>query len=207
MIELKVTPASTITLPSSSQIKKIFLDTDGVLKVIGFNGEIKSLGGPILTNKVAINQLNTVINPIVEFLLGLINVNEEITSEQLQVVNDVIKKIIEDTNVLNTKVDENASLVSSQIDSQLLANGIVDNNISEIEQRVSELINELKVAGSNIGLLAELTQTNSNDTLKLNKDLVEFVQTILKKISLIKIPVVPTIVSDSGNVVVTYREG
>jgi hypothetical protein len=37
-------PASKVSLPESSKVVKLFLDTDGILKTLSFNGEIKELG-------------------------------------------------------------------------------------------------------------------------------------------------------------------
>ena len=122
MLEFKTIPSSSITLPKSANIQKIFLDTDGIVKVLRFDGSISSLQGTsktILASQTTVEQLNLVLYPLFEYLTNLLNVESEITDEKLQVAIKIIESTLETqaTNLSNVVdiLNSNQSETNSRI--------------------------------------------------------------------------------------------
>jgi hypothetical protein len=148
-----------------------------------------------------------------------------ISSGDEQVASDLKKQI----DALRVAVDDIHGYAVSSNQSQLLANGIFDEAINSIEQKISEIdaayANREELAKNiiNTDTLLEATGSLANQMLGLIGDIKSLssrldaalllkadkssLDALNSRIDSIKLPEVPDIVADSNNVTITKRNG
>jgi hypothetical protein len=191
-IDLVSTPPSSIEFPTSSLIKKLFLDSSGVVSVMSFDGSVKPLEGskPIPSAIVNLDALQQILYPLFDYLTELINLETELTDEKLGVVSSLINKFFEKQEdkisnlieILNSNNEELKSNNKLTIDS--LENKVSDFNVAldslkiSVEETITKLFNQQK----SIEILNGQVTENKVTILSLNKSLLDSYSELNKKL-------------------------
>jgi hypothetical protein len=212
------TPASKISLPKSAGIQKLFLDADGRLKVAKFDGSILAIGGSekqILPTDISIEQLNSVLYPLFEYLTELLNLESEVTDEKIgQATKPIfefldqqknnINNLINEVNVNEVNVQEtisNLKVAGEQLKNDIsLAKDEVTNKLTEEVSLIETKISDLKVANTSE---KEVISSRIEELKKeLNKSLAQLKNDIANSIVTFKslIPEQITVSAGSSNV-------
>jgi hypothetical protein len=207
-INFNQVPASKVQPPASSREAKIFLDSDGVLKQMGFDGSVKPLSKE-QTVKYYETKVESDSDQAV-FTFSVPNPNKIV--RELEVA---LKQLIDgNKQEALSNFEETLATLKSYQDSQNIANGIVDSDLREIENKLSDLISlvDTKVASSDFEaalsklsgeLVSLISNINNSLNLKATSSDLKKLESDLKKL----IPVVPKIdiVADSSNVTIEKR--
>jgi hypothetical protein len=194
--------------PQTSQDLKLFQE-NGTLKTVDFAGNVKPVGTEI---KIAKAEVNTT-EDAVEYVIRVPSPNAK-----LEALEKNLNALIKTTSEANKAAIETAlGTLNDWKSSQELANGVFDSALIELNDRLENINDSLndkaskEELNSSISIIATdllkvVNNINSALTNKASKSELEAVDNRLSaKIASIKIPSVPTIVADSGNVNIDYR--
>jgi len=208
-VSLDAVNSSSVKLPEKSTQAKVYLDkvTNKLMK-LNFDGSIEEVG------KTEINLVSSdaeVTPDGFEYKISVPNPNKLVQALEL-----ALRRLVESTQAnLQNNIDNVQGVLKSYQDSQNLANGIVDSNIVEIENKISELndLINLKVDAIEFNkqlssLQVDLGQfvTNINASLATKATKKELESGLREVKALIpKLPEAITVVADSSNVTVEKR--
>jgi hypothetical protein len=192
--------------PTSSQDIKLFQE-NGVIKTVDWAGKVAPISSEVKVAQVAVNT-NEDAN---EFTIRIPSPNAK-----LQALELALRRLVESTQAnLQENIDTVQGVLKSYQDSQNLANGIVDSNLKEIENKISELndlinskVDAIEFNKQLSSLQVDLGQfvTNINASLASKATKKELESGLREVKALIpKLPEAITVVADSSNVTVEKR--